>query len=152
MTRPRLPTRPNYLRRAFGAAICLSVPLLFLASLISGLRNATGGWFVGAWPLIWSGLVGALNFHLSFVRGWLHKRRHGSMDGYRFVSGFPLVGYLGLVVALYLGWGAPGTAMIGLAICFLDTGGLVWFLLATWRDSSLWGSRATHAESAKPPA
>jgi hypothetical protein len=128
----------SYIKRAFGAAICLVVPFLFVVSLVIGLRGATSPWFVGAWPLVWSGLIGGLNIYLSFIRSRLHLRRHGSLKEYRHVSGYPLIGWLGLIAALCLGWGAPGTALIGLALCFVDTGGLVWFFLGTWRDESLW--------------
>jgi hypothetical protein len=131
-------TYSSYIRRAFGAAVCLIVPFLFIVSLVIGLRDVTGRWFVGAWPLVWSGLIGGVNFYLSVMQSWVHRRIHGSLKDYRHVSGFPLIGWLGLIAALCLGWGAPGTALIGLVLCFIDTGGLVWLLLATWRDDSLW--------------
>jgi hypothetical protein len=130
--------RTNYLRRAVGVTICLAIPALFVVSLAIGLGGPRSGWFEGRWPLVWSGFFGVLNFYLSFVRGWVHRRRHGSMEGYRYVSGIPLLGNLGLLAALMLGMGAAGTATVGLALCALDTGGLPWFLISTWRDRSFW--------------
>ena len=37
-----------------------------------------------------------------------------------------------------LGFESLVTASAGLAAISLDTGGAFWFLLATWKDSSLW--------------
>ncbi|AKV02304.1 hypothetical protein AKJ09_08967 [Labilithrix luteola] len=83
-------------------------------------------------------LIGALNFHLSFVRGLLYRRATGSLDGYRHVSGLPMVGTLLVVIGTLLGFGSAVCAAIGLLAIGIDTGGLVWFLIATWKDSSLW--------------
>ena len=60
------------------------------------------------------------------------------MDGYRFVSGFPLVGSLCLLIAAVVGMGATGTAACGLALIAIDTGSPVWLLAATWRDADFW--------------
>jgi len=85
-------------------------------------------------------LIAILNFYLSFVAGFLYRHRNGSLEGFRFVSGIPLLGSLLVLFASILGFGAIGTAISGIAIVALDSGGLPWFLLATWSDSSLWDS------------
>jgi hypothetical protein len=60
------------------------------------------------------------------------------MEGYRFISGGPLVGTCLVAfagVAAFGDWRAAGIGLIALAI---DTGGTPWLLLATWRDTGLW--------------
>lgn len=83
-------------------------------------------------------LVAALNFHLSFVRPWWHRRRHGGVETLRHVSGIPVVGTVLVLLAGVLGQGALGTTVIALLALVLDTGGAPWFLVATWRDTSFW--------------
>jgi hypothetical protein len=83
-------------------------------------------------------MVGLVNLYLSFVRPVLFCWRHGSLEQYRFVSGIPGVGTILVVVGGLLGFGSVATASVGLAAILLDTGGSIWFLLATWNDSSFW--------------
>jgi hypothetical protein len=69
-------------------------------------------------------LVSGLNFYLSFLRYPLYKllgRR------FRWVSGFPLVGSLSLVVSVVLLRESPLLFWGGIIIALLDTGGLHWF-------------------------
>jgi hypothetical protein len=72
-----------------------------------------------------------LNFHLSFVRFLLHLARGGRRESYHYVSGFPLVGSLFVL----LGAGIVGLPQYsrgltaGFAVvALLDTGGIHWFL------------------------
>jgi hypothetical protein len=37
-----------------------------------------------------------------------------------------------------IGFGEWPTAVVGLAALALDTGGLPWFLIQTWRDEGFW--------------
>ena len=83
-------------------------------------------------------MFGLLNFYLSFVRPALFRWRYGSLEQYRHVSGFPMVGTILVVVGGLLGFGSVVTASFGLSAMLLDTGGSFWFLLATWNDSSFW--------------
>ena len=85
--------------------------------------------------------MAALNFYLSFVRPYLFRVRRGSMDGYRFVSDVPIVGSILVVLGALFGFGAVGTALIGIIVFLLDTGGSGWFVIATWKDKSLWDKR-----------
>ena len=68
----------------------------------------------------------------------MFRLRHGSIDSYRQVSGIPLVCTLLVVVGGILGFGGVAVALAGIAVMLVDTGGSLWFLLATWRDSSFW--------------
>ena len=85
-------------------------------------------------------VIAAINFHLSFIRPRFFRFRRGSMDGYRHVSGIPIVGTLLLSIGALSGFGAIGSALIGIGAFVLDTGGSAWFIVATWRDRSLWDS------------
>jgi len=60
------------------------------------------------------------------------------MEGYRFVSVVPLIanGITALVVLTTPG--CRSVAAIAFLILIADTGGLPWFLVATWRDKSMW--------------
>jgi hypothetical protein len=83
-------------------------------------------------------MLGLFNFYLSFVRPVLFRWRYGSLEQYRFVSGVPGVGTILVVIGGLLGFGSVVTASVGLAAMLLDTGSSIWFLLATWNDSSFW--------------
>jgi hypothetical protein len=82
--------------------------------------------------------LAAVNFYLSFIRPRLHSLRRGSMDGYRHISGIPVVGTLLLTMGALFGFGAVGSTLIGIGAFAFDTGGSVWFVIATWRDQSFW--------------
>ena len=82
-------------------------------------------------------MLGGLDFYLSVVRGLLFRLRHGTVDGYKHVSGFPAVGTFLVTVAALLDFGSLPFALLGLATLALDTGGLPWFAVAMWRDASL---------------
>jgi len=70
---------------------------------------------------------------MRFGRAW-----PGSLDAYKFVSGIPIIGTVVVVVGTLLGFGTLLCTTLGLLAVALDTGGSVWFLVATWRDASLW--------------
>lgn len=86
-------------------------------------------------------LIGALNFYLSVLRGFVH-RWMARTEAYRHVSGFPLIGTLVVVAGALVGFGSVACGALGLLAVALDTGGSVWFLLSTWRDKGMWD----HAE------
>lgn len=82
--------------------------------------------------------IAVSNFFLSFIRPWLHKHRTGSVDGYKFVSGIPVIGTVLSLLGLTIGYGATIPIFLAGVATMLDIGGLPWFLFATWRDGSLW--------------
>lgn len=86
-------------------------------------------------------MIGVLNFYLSIVRPWLYQVRQGSMEGYRFVSVFPLFGTLFVIWAGVIGFGELPTVIVGLVTSALDMGGLPWFLVCTWHDRSMWDAK-----------
>jgi hypothetical protein len=60
------------------------------------------------------------------------------MDGFRNVSGFPAIGNGLALIAGVVGFGDWRAASVGLFAVVFDLGGLPWFLVATWRDGSIW--------------
>ncbi len=128
----------EYSRRTVGLSLGLSPVALLLWSLLQGLQGGAQETFLGI-GFVLTGLVfGTINFCLSFIRPYLCIRRHVSVEDHRFVSGLPIVGTLFVVVGGIYGFGAIGTAALGLLVMALDTGGSVWILIATWRDESIW--------------
>ena len=90
------------------------------------------------WALVPAAFIAGLNFHLSFIRPLIYRLRHGSMEDYRHVSGFPMIGTLLVLIGGIVGFGALSSALFGLAAMLVDTGGSLWFLIATWHDRSFW--------------
>jgi hypothetical protein len=131
--------RTNYLRRSLGVAICLGPAILLLVSLVYGLLSAHDRVSGAALGIALGGLLVALsNAYLSWGRGRLYRWRHGGMDGYRNVSVLPGIGTALATLAATWGFGDRYTAIVGLVVLVMDTGGLPWFLVATWRDRGLW--------------
>jgi hypothetical protein len=129
----------NLRRRAVGV-ICWFSPVFFLlVSLVVGLLNAQDNWLridrVIAIALLCLPLP-FLNFYLSLIRPWLFE----SKVGYRNVSGIPLLGTFLVILAGAFAFGDWRVALIGLLALAIDTGGLPWVLIATWRDTSFWDS------------
>lgn len=120
-----------------GIVVCFAPVLLLLASVGFWFAGRGGGYAALSTAVVGL-LFGVLNSYLSFVRPWRYRRRHGSMNGYRFVSGLPLFGTLSVVLAGLLGFGELPTAVVGLLALALDTGGSPWFLVQTWRDRGMW--------------
>ena len=82
--------------------------------------------------------VTIINVYTSWIRPIIYKIRYGSYDGYKFVSGFPIVGTVIGIAALVLCGSNWLTIFAVLVIFTLDTGGLPWSIFSTWNDRSLW--------------
>jgi len=125
-------------RRGIGVLVGCSPLFLLIASIVhAGTRGdrehavALGVMFVAL-------VIGGLNFYVAFMRIAIYRWTKGSLDGYRHVSGFPVIGSLVVVVGAVLGFGSVLCAVLGLVAVALDTGGSVWLVIATWRDSGFW--------------
>jgi len=131
----------DLVRRLLGVAISLSPILVLLASIVFGIIRSRP-FFSAALGLMVAACVLAIwNFYLSFFRGRLYVKRHGSLEGYRYVSGVPLIGAVLAMMGGLVGFGEIGSALVGIASMALDTGGPIWFLIWTWRDEPFWDSR-----------
>lgn len=83
----------NNLRRTIGVLLRFGPFALIASSLVYGLLHESSrvaGLALAAAAI----LIALLNFYLSFFRGWLFLLRHSNLDGYKHVSGFPVVGTL----------------------------------------------------------
>jgi len=88
------------------------------------------------------GIAGILlNFHLSWIRPLLHKLIHGSMESYKFVSGLPLIPALMIVFSAIHLTPLIWPCVVASILLLVDTGGPLWFLIATWKDDSFWNPR-----------
>jgi hypothetical protein len=136
MTPPIESDGRNYARRMMGVLICTLPITVPAASVIAGR-------FYQRPPLVGLGfisaalLIASINFCLSFMRPAFVRRFRSAAD-YCQVSGIPLIGTLLILVGSLYGFGASGTAVLGAITALIDTGGLPWFLAATWRDASFW--------------
>ncbi len=128
----------NYLRRGIGASVCLAPGILLLSSLVCAATSDASTHLRAVGVITIGLLIGGFNAYLSFVRPRRFHRKHRSTDGYRHVSGAPLVGTIFVVVGAVAGFGDWVTACLGLFAFAIDAGGTLWFLIATWRDASLW--------------
>jgi hypothetical protein len=122
-----------------GVLICTLPITVPAASLIAGR-------FYQRPPLVGLGftsaalLIASLNFYLSFVRPAFFRQFRSAAE-YRHVSGIPLFGTLLILAGSLYGFGASGTAVLGVIAGLIDTGGLPWFLAVTWHDASFWDAK-----------
>jgi hypothetical protein len=130
--------RTSYLRRGIGVLVCGAPVLLLVASMVSVVIAGDRPNAIGSIAMVVAIAIAALNFYLSAVRGLVFRRRNGSLDGYQHISGIPGIGSLVVVAGAVVGFGSGLCVALGLIAIGLDVSGSVWFLVATWRDSSLW--------------
>lgn len=111
-----------------ATAAVVGVPL---GSLAAALVAPQEGWigfvavgFVGAGVAI---LFAGLNWAVA-LRYPIHLWRHGSREGFQYVSGVPVVGNLFGTVGATVGWGDWRVATLALLAVVVDYGGLPWFV------------------------
>jgi len=128
----------NVTKRIVGVVFALLPLALTFSSMAVAITRPQHTHLVSITIIVAAALIAALNFYLSFIRGLLFSLRHGSLDAYRFVSGAPIIGTLLMVLGVALDFGAVGIALAGTVAYVLDTGSSLWFVIATWKDRSLW--------------
>jgi formate-dependent nitrite reductase membrane component NrfD len=104
--------RKNRLRRFGGVALCL-LPVALAAACALWQRSLTEAKVYTG--LVLAGvacLVGLLNLQLALVRPRLYRRRHGSLEGCRFVSGLPIVGTFLLVAGCLTAFGSAAVGAL----------------------------------------
>jgi len=124
----------DLVRRSLGVIISLSPILVLLASIVFGIIRSRPFFSAALGLMVAACALAIWNFYLSFIRGRLYLKRHGSLEGYRYVSGVPLIGAVLAMIGGLVGFGEIGNSLVGLASMAFDTGGPVWFLICTWRD------------------
>lgn len=140
MQRPDKGTRKNYVRRGIGILLFLLPFALIACSLRGGSFHLGKGHIpvlgMSVDLMVVALLLSSLNLYLSFIRPALFRHR----PDYRFVSGIPLIGTLLIIAGTAVGWSAALPGLLGFIALLLDTGGLPWFIVATWSDASFWDS------------
>ena len=106
----------NYFRRAIGIIIGTAPLALLIASIYFGLTREKVTPIVGMVFVALGAVIGVLNSYLSFIRPRLYRLKQGSMDGYRFVSGIPVIGTIFVIVGGTNGFGSLPTALLGLLV------------------------------------
>jgi hypothetical protein len=129
--------KTNYIQRVIGIILCLLPLLIALIALAFGTKGKLPTIF-GLVFLVLGLLVVVNNFYCSFIRWPLYYLIHRSKEGYRNVSGLPLFGEILITIGVVYDFGSIYSAALGIIAAFLNTGGSLWFLIATWRDKSLW--------------
>ena len=130
--------KTNYLRRGTRAFICVALVVLLGMSMAYGSTQSKTPNPIGFALVALGTMFATLNLYLSFGRWFLYRLRHGSADGYRHISGFPVIGTILVGGGGLVSFGSVPVAVLGLIAMVLDTGGTLWFVLWTWRDSMLW--------------
>lgn len=133
------PYRRAIFKRSIGICIALAPTLLTVASILSDRTpySSVAGISLASISLV----IAAVNVWLSFIRPSLWKYSHGTMDGFRHASGIPGLGTIFAILACVIGFGSDLSAMLALVALVVDTGGLPWFVWATWSDSSFWDNK-----------
>ncbi len=67
--------------------------------------------------------LGCLNIYFTFIRPWMYRRKHKSMEGYRLVSGLPIIGTLLAIAGCIIAFGSPVVGICGLLAVLIDTDG-----------------------------
>ena len=102
---------------------------------VLGGKLATLGYILFALGAI----ISIMNFYLSFLRYPLHRVRHGKDAEYRWVSGIPLFGILSVIGLIHI----PKSLLLNIStflLLIIDTGGIQWFVVSTWKDNSFWNT------------
>jgi len=128
----------NYIRRGMGIVLCSLPVWLAIVSIALSFHHSRLAGTTGYILLVGAGAIALLNLYLSSLRPWLYHKKHKSMDGYNYVSGIPGLGTMAVIAAVLFNFQHLLTGILAICILIADTGGLPWFLIMTWKDSSLW--------------
>src|SRR5213596_2753145 len=109
-------------RRILGVTICFAPVALAVWSLFAPRRQT---WWVGLVPLGLAAAIGSLNLYLSWIRPWIYRRRHHSLEGYRYSSGVPVFGTMLVALTRSGCRGRMPIAAIGLLVVTSTAAGRV---------------------------
>jgi hypothetical protein len=133
------------IRRACALVIVGGFLGLPVASLLCPWRVADGGLVALGYVLFSLGaLIAVSNFYLSFLRVPILRLRGRALSDIRHVSVIPVFGML-IVLGLALAPANRPLSIIALLLTLLDTGNILWFLLAVWNDHTFWAERTPGA-------
>jgi hypothetical protein len=138
--------RINISRRLIGLVLACAPFLLAAASLIAPQPLHGTRYYAGIFLLTFALIIAGLNFYLSFVRPLIHNLRNSTSEGYKFVSGFPVIGNFLAIAAVLVGFGSIPIAIVAMLSLVLDTAGVPWFVLCTWKDRGFWDTEIKNAQ------
>lgn len=138
------------MRRFLGLLICFSPLGIALGSMIHAIQDPVSN-RTGLTLALIGLLIGLLNGYLSFGRPSIHRWRYGDLNDYHHASGVPLLGSVIVTVATSIGYGDLRVGIVGIVTLVIDTGGLPWFLIMTWRDRAFWNHGIPTDEKAQTP-
>jgi hypothetical protein len=130
----------HILKRFIGIVVAI-IPfgIVLILSMVDWRLFAGKIAFLGYCLFAFGGLVSCINFYLSFLRYPLHRLRGGKKENYRWISGIPLLGILcvaGLVLLPKSFW----FSLLTFIFLLIDTAGIPWFVIAVWKDDSIWSN------------
>ena len=111
------------------STFALLIPCFIIWKHLMGELSAELEWqslssIVGLVLAAFAAFLVFFNLYTSFLRAWLHKRKHGNYDNFQNVSGAPALGsILIFVAALFLPACMP-VGIILLVLYLLDMGGI----------------------------
>jgi hypothetical protein len=133
--------------RALGLLMALApFGVIWLMVGIDGIAGgAVAGFFEDSW-LLWLGIIAMtlgggfalLNLHLSYIRPYLHAKRDPEFANFEDISGVPLLATFFLSFASWPFLPDIWPAILASVLMFIDTSGIHWFVVFTWRDDSFW--------------
>ena len=128
----------NYVRRTIGVIICSLPVVLAISSILWDKEVSNTSYATGLILIVLSILVGLLNINLLSIKPRLYKHKHKTMEGYKFISGLPMVGTMLQVFGCVVAFGSDVVGLLALLTILIDIGGLFWVPVITWNDDSLW--------------
>ncbi len=124
----------SIMQRIGFSLFCLCPIAVVLTSLITGLINPVDRPF-GLWFAIVGLLFGILNLYLALIRPAVYIQKHQSLDGFRYISGFPIIGTFFVVLGCIFSFAHIPTAIVGVLAILGDINGLPWVLALVWRKN-----------------
>jgi hypothetical protein len=123
-------------RRSLGIALALSPFLLAIAALVVETTPSfpRAGYSLTGLALF----LAASNFWNAALRPHLWHRRYGHFENYRNVSPVPALATILAMAGCLVSFGATAQPIMALIALAIDFGGLPWFIVAIWNDTSFW--------------
>lgn len=126
------------IRKVIGIIIGASPFVIFGAAIYTNFTLLQGAYSWLGYVLISVGtLIAVSNFYLSFLRIPIHRMIYPHRPDPGFVSGLPLVGVFSLLGLVFVEVSAV-IAVVVLVSLLIDTGGVQWLIVNTWKDESFW--------------
>ena len=88
------------------------------------------------------GMIGVIaNIYLHLLRHRIFRMLHGSLKGFSFVSGIPVVSGWLIAIAIPFCPREPVLFIVAVVLMLADPGGFHWFVVNTWGYDECWNDR-----------